>query len=73
MSNVIIRLEGNSASAISCITVMQGVPERLPLQAIFIGSYFDRFARDGAGWYFVERAIRPDLVGDLSHHRGDMA
>lgn len=75
MTNVRIVLdpEGDSATASSCITVMQAVPERFPLQAIFIGSYADRFRRSDGRWHFVERAITPDLVGDLSFHRSDMA
>jgi hypothetical protein len=76
MSNLQITVheDGRSAEAACCITVMQAVPDKLPLQAIFIGSYADRFERDGDGrWFFRERAITPDLVGDLSFHRADMA
>ena len=40
---------------------------------IFIGTYHDIFAKDGGAWYFVERAITPDLIGDMSRHRADMA
>ncbi|MDC0574096.1 nuclear transport factor 2 family protein [Luminiphilus sp.] len=64
---------GDSASARSCITVMQCVPGDFAMQAIFIGSYCDTFAKDEGGWYFVERAITPDLIGDMSRHRADMA
>lgn len=73
ISNVQIRVDGASATATSCITVMQGLPGRFPLQAIFIGSYYDRFRKDASGWVFLERKIVPDLVGDLSFHRSDMA
>jgi hypothetical protein len=72
MSNVRIALDGDRATAESCITVMQGLPD-FPLQAIFIGSYYDTFERRGGRWLFKERRIVPDLVGDLSRHRGDMA
>jgi hypothetical protein len=72
MSNVRIVPEGDGATATSCITVMQGL-EDFPLQAIFIGSYFDTFERRGGNWVFIERRIVPDLVGDLSRHRADMA
>ncbi len=71
-SNVQIAVNGDEASAISCITVMQGLDE-FPLQAIFIGTYFDTFVRGDRGWQFKERRIVPDLVGDLSRHRSDMA
>lgn len=73
ISNVQICVDGASASATSCITVMQGLPGKFPLQPIFIGSYYDRFQKDGNEWTFLERKIVPDLVGDLSFHRSDMA
>lgn len=72
MTNVRILADGDKATAQSCITVMQGLAD-FPLQAIFIGSYFDTFERHDGRWSFRERRIAPDLVGDLSRHRGDMA
>jgi hypothetical protein len=74
MSNVLIEVaaDGDQATARSCLTVMQGVPPDFPLQAIFIGSYHDVFVREEDQWHFRERVIVPDLVGDLSRHRGDM-
>lgn len=75
MSNVLIDVApgGDSATARSCLMVMQGVPPDFPLQAIFIGTYHDVFVREAGQWRFCERAIVPDLVGDLSRHRSDMA
>ena len=60
------------ATARSYFTVLQATPE-LPLQPIISGSYHDTFARsaplsDGGEWYFTDRLILVDLVGDLSHH-----
>lgn len=72
MSNVQIAVHGDTATAKSCITVMQGL-EDFPLQAIFIGTYFDSFERVAGRWIFRERRIAPDLAGDLSRHRSDMA
>jgi hypothetical protein len=74
MSNVLIEVaaDGDQATARSCIMVMQAVPPDFPLQPIFIGSYHDVFAREAEQWYFRERVIVPDLVGDLSRHRSDM-
>ncbi|MEL7046638.1 MAG: nuclear transport factor 2 family protein [Pseudomonadota bacterium] len=72
MSNVHITVDGDGARAQSCITVMQGL-EDFPLQAIFIGTYFDSFEQREGQWIWRERRIVPDLVGDLSRHRGDMA
>lgn len=75
MSNVQIEIDdsGNTASAQCYLTVFQAVPPDFPLQAIFIGHYRDRFARDEAGWHFTHRLITRVLVGDLSAHRADMA
>ena len=75
MSNVLIDVaaDGTSATARSCLMVMQGVPPDFPVQAIFVGSYSDTFVLEAGQWRFRERVIVPDLVGDLSRHRSDMA
>ncbi len=75
MSNVLIEVapDGTRATARSCLMVMQGVPPDFPLQAIFIGSYRDVFVLEAGEWRFRERVIVPDLIGDLSRHRSDMA
>lgn len=75
LSNVTIEVddEHGTATAQSYITVYQAVPPDFPLQAIFLGHYHDEFVRTESGWRFKRRTISPDLVGDLSHHRADMA
>lgn len=75
MSNVLIEVaaDGTQATARSCLMVMQGVPPDFPLQAIFIGTYHDAFVCEQGQWRFRERVIHPNLVGDLSRHRSDMA
>ena len=75
MSNIEININasGRSATAQSYITVFQAVPPDFPLQAIFIGHYHDRFEKVDSGWHFIRREISPDLLGDLSFHRSDMA
>ena len=75
MSNVQIALQegDDSAKARCCITVMQCVPGDFPLQAIFIGTYHDKLHKQDGRWQFSERVIVPDLVGDMSRHRSDMA
>ena len=74
MSNVQIDVDAGrvSAKAQSYITLFQALPD-FPLQPIFIGHYFDEFERIGGQWRFRSRSISPDLVGDLSRHRADMA
>jgi hypothetical protein len=73
MSNVQIEVDagGETASAQCYITVNQAVPPHFPLQPIFIGHYFDTFRCVDGVWHFTFRDIRPDLAGDLSHHRSD--
>ena len=75
MSNVQIDIDasGHGATAQSYITVFQAVPPNFPLQAIFIGHYYDSFEKVGSSWHFTRREISPDLLGDLSFHRSDMA
>ncbi|WP_116997011.1 nuclear transport factor 2 family protein [Desertimonas flava] len=70
-----LELDGDSdagtATGTCYVTVLQGVSPDFPLQPIFAGFYTDRFERRDGAWGFVERRIRPDLVGDLSRHRAD--
>jgi hypothetical protein len=75
MSNVQIDIDasGDTANAQSYITVFQAVPPDFPLQAIFIGHYYDSFVKVASAWRFARREISPDLIGDLSFHRSDMA
>lgn len=75
MSNVQITVDeaNNSAKAQCYITVFQAVPDKFPLQAIFIGHYSDSFERVDSTWRFKQRSISGDLAGDISFHRADMA
>ena len=75
LSNVQIDVDepNGVASAQSYITVFQAVPPDFPLQPIFIGHYHDKFERTGSQWRFKNRSISPDMIGDISHHRSDMA
>ena len=74
LSNVQIDVNeaAGTATAQSYITVFQALPD-FPLQPIFLGHYRDLFERAGNVWRFRERCISPDLVGDLSRHRSDLA
>lgn len=75
MSNVQIDLDesGTGATARCYILVFQALPPDFPMQPIFGGHYRDRFEMSDSGWRFVSRAISPELIGDLSRHRADMA
>jgi len=75
MSNIQIEVDadGRRARAQCYITVFQAVPPDFPLQPIFSGHYHDEFEQVDGVWRFRSRDISPDLVGDLSRHRRDMA
>jgi len=67
IANLDIRLDGDTATARSYLTVLQQTP-LLPLQAVASGSYVDRFERVDGRWRFADRLITGFLVGDLSQH-----
>jgi 3-phenylpropionate/cinnamic acid dioxygenase small subunit len=69
VSNIRITIDtdGCGASSLSRFTVFQAL-EDFPLQAIITGRYEDRFLRDNEGWYFSQRRVLPELIGDLSRH-----
>jgi hypothetical protein len=59
-----------TASARSTFCVVQAT-ETVPLQPIVVGRYFDTFScavPDPAGWYFTERKVDVEMIGDVSAH-----
>jgi len=69
MSNIRIEVDEAAGTARAWLrfTVLQALPD-FPLQVIIAGRYEDRLARDDNGWYFTERRMLPQLLGDLSRH-----
>lgn len=65
--NPIVELDGDTAQARSTFCVVQQT-DTVPLQPIVVGRYADTFARDDAGWYFTERVVDVQMVGDVSDH-----
>jgi 3-phenylpropionate/cinnamic acid dioxygenase small subunit len=65
--NPIVDLDGDTAVSGSTFCVVQNT-ESVPLQPIVVGRYRDAFARDEAGWYFTERKVDIDMIGDVSAH-----
>lgn len=65
--NPIVELDGDTAHARSTFCVVQQT-DTVPLQPIVVGRYADTFARDDAGWYFTERVVDVQMVGDVSDH-----
>lgn len=54
------------ASASCTFVVMQAAAD--DLRPVLSGRYVDRFERHGDEWWYAERLVLPDLVGDLSTH-----
>jgi hypothetical protein len=69
VTNLVVDVDpgGATASARSYWTVLQATPE-MALCPILSGRYRDRFSISDGSWWFTERRIITDLVGDVSHH-----
>jgi 3-phenylpropionate/cinnamic acid dioxygenase small subunit len=66
--NLIVEITDDAtAAARSTFCVVQAT-DRLALQPVVVGRYFDRFGRDEDGWYFTERIADVEMVGDVSDH-----
>ncbi|MGB3483666.1 MAG: nuclear transport factor 2 family protein [Mycobacterium sp.] len=65
--NPIVSVNGDNATARSTFCVVQQT-ETVPLQPIVVGRYADTFGRDDDGWYFTERLVDVEMVGDVSAH-----
>lgn len=66
--NPIVEIDADrAATARSTFCVVQAT-EAVPLQPIVVGRYFDTFSRDDDGWYFTERRVDVEMVGDVSAH-----
>ena len=65
--NPIVETDGDTAGARSTFCVVQAT-DRLPLQPIVVGRYYDRFGRDDDGWHFTERIADVEMVGETSDH-----
>lgn len=59
--------EAGTARAASYFTVTQAT-DVLPLQVVVTGRYGDTFQRLGGTWWFDERTMHVDQVGDVSQH-----
>ena len=66
-TNVIIEVDGETASARYYATVLQQT-DLLPLQPIAAGRYIDRFERIDGQWRLTDRRLTGFLLGDRSQH-----
>jgi 3-phenylpropionate/cinnamic acid dioxygenase small subunit len=66
--NPIVELndDGTAASRSTFCVVQDN--ETVPIQPIVVGRYFDRFGHDDGGWYFTERKVEIQMIGDVSAH-----
>lgn len=58
------------ASGQRYVTVLQQT-DKLPLQTIFSGHYFDDFVKENGRWRFEKTVVRHPLVGNMSEHLTD--
>ena len=56
-----------TATTRSTFCVVQNT-EKVPLQPIVVGRYYDTFNCDENGWYFTERKVDVQMIGDVSAH-----
>lgn len=67
MLNPIVDVDGDAAQARSTFCVVQAT-DTVALQPIVVGRYRDTFARERAGWYFTDRHVDIEMLGDVSDH-----
>jgi 3-phenylpropionate/cinnamic acid dioxygenase small subunit len=66
--NPVVELSADGTAATrSTFCVMQDT-ETVSIQPIVVGRYYDAFARDDQGWYFIERKVDIQMIGDVSAH-----
>ena len=66
ITNVTVEVDGTTATARSCFTVLQVTGQGL--HPILAGDYLDCFEQADGVWRFTERVFAPRLFGDLSRH-----
>jgi 3-phenylpropionate/cinnamic acid dioxygenase small subunit len=66
-TNVLIELQGDSATSRCYFTVLQQTPT-LPLQPIATGRYVDSFECVDGRWRFASRRMTDAMAGDTSQH-----
>ncbi len=66
--NPIVELNGDGTAATrSTFCVLQDT-ETVPIQPIVVGRYYDTFGHDDGGWFFTERKVEIQMIGDVSAH-----
>jgi 3-phenylpropionate/cinnamic acid dioxygenase small subunit len=66
--NPIVEVNGDGTAATrSTFCVVQDT-ETVHIQPIVVGRYHDTFGSDDDGWYFTERKVEIQMIGDVSAH-----
>ena len=65
--NPIVEIDGDTASARSTFCVVQAT-DKIALQPIVVGRYYDTFTRAADGWHFSTRIADVEMTGDVSDH-----
>jgi 3-phenylpropionate/cinnamic acid dioxygenase small subunit len=69
LGNIHVQCDREAGEArASCTFVVLQAPPDGPLRTVLAGLYRDRFTRIDGRWWFAERIVQPDLVGDLTSH-----
>jgi ketosteroid isomerase-like protein len=68
MTNLVVDIDGDSATARSSYSVLQGIVAGEPLRFVVAGRYIDRFERGPDGWRLADRLFLVDLSGDQTRH-----
>ena len=68
IGNIVIEADGPDRAKAECYVIVFQQTDKLPLQPIVAGTYFDRFAKTEGKWELVERLEDMELHGDLSQH-----
>jgi 3-phenylpropionate/cinnamic acid dioxygenase small subunit len=70
ITNVIVEADeaASTASSRAYFTVLQAVPDQLPLQPILAGRYRETFELVDGTWRMTAMHVIWDLVGDLTSH-----
>ena len=68
ITNIIIKLDGDSASAVSdYLVVRESERGLLPVMG---GTYRDSFVKRASGWQFARKELQHDIVGDMALKNG---
>jgi 3-phenylpropionate/cinnamic acid dioxygenase small subunit len=71
-TNVLVEVdEGSTTAGARSYFVVYQQTDDFPLQPIMAGRYHDTFARIDGTWWFDERLVLTDLIGDISRHTVD--